>query len=545
MAEQDARQVRISFDAQAQQAEATHAAVVGNLVQEGRQAVAAAQDEAVHARSQAASSDASLNATLVMARTFEQQVHHEAHEAVARSSEESQSAKQRIAELERQLVQSQADNMVLQGLSKASQVGFQPAERSRRPPKPKQDGAEHFRVHTPPRSRGPGPSSIQPISAEASPSNRSAASEQSPGADSYHEVVEALSGRQFQMEHRQAQFENESLSALAAISSQLATLASQTVRAGRQAKRSGLSPSRARSKTVARQPVSQSTTAAQAETTAARSSNPNPVAKPVSQAAKPPSSLKVAATPSAPMPAFPPGQGLTGLPPFPAVATGGSTGFCGTCGSPLHAASAFCWKCGTPKATALSALAKPKAEAKTQPVSQTDVEQMVKMACFSFFGGGKGGQTGQCSFSHSGPPGGGGPHQGDEPPGKSQGSRRRQRSPVVGGDGPDDPDEPESSNESEDYVEENGEEEELDDDEEVEVEPDNASAHGSHLSGSFCVNCGTSFPEGPGSNFCSVCGASQHNPTKACRLEPRLVDQLREVLVPLPAPQEKLRAIGP
>jgi len=72
MAEQDARQVRINFDAQAQQAEATHAAVVGNLVQEGRQAVAAAQDEAVHARSQAASSDASLNATLVMARTFEQ-----------------------------------------------------------------------------------------------------------------------------------------------------------------------------------------------------------------------------------------------------------------------------------------------------------------------------------------------------------------------------------------------------------------------------------------------------------------------------------------
>ena len=72
MAEQDARQVRISFDAQPQQAEATHAAVVGNLVQEGRQAVAAAQDEAVHARSQAASSDASLNATLVMARTFEQ-----------------------------------------------------------------------------------------------------------------------------------------------------------------------------------------------------------------------------------------------------------------------------------------------------------------------------------------------------------------------------------------------------------------------------------------------------------------------------------------
>ena len=105
MAEQDARQVRINFDAQAQQAEATHAAVVGNLVQEGRQAVAAAQDEAVHARSQAASSDASLNATLVMARTFEQQVQQEAHEAVARGSEESQSAKQRIAELERQLVQ--------------------------------------------------------------------------------------------------------------------------------------------------------------------------------------------------------------------------------------------------------------------------------------------------------------------------------------------------------------------------------------------------------------------------------------------------------
>jgi hypothetical protein len=202
MAEQDARQVRINFDAQAQQAEATHAAVVGNLVQEGRQAVAAAQDEAVHARSQAASSDASLNATLVMARTFEQQVQQEAHEAVARGSEESQSAKQRIAELERQLVQSQSDNMVLQGLSKASQEGFQPAERSRRPPKPKQDGAEHFRVHTPPRSRGPAPSSNQPMSAEASPSNRSAASEQSPGADSYHEVVEALSGRQFQMEHR-------------------------------------------------------------------------------------------------------------------------------------------------------------------------------------------------------------------------------------------------------------------------------------------------------------------------------------------------------
>ena len=163
------------------------------------------------------------------------------------------------------------------------------------------------------------------------------------------------------------------------------------------------------------------------------------------------------------MPVFPPGQGPSALPAFPQGGSASSSGFCGTCGTHLHAASAFCWKCGTPKETPTSTLTKPKAEAPAQPLTQEGVEAIVKMACFSYFGGGKGGQVGQCSLPHSTPPGGGQPPDG-VPPGKPQGSRRRFRSPIAGGDDPgDDDDEPESSNESDAYFEENGEEEELED----------------------------------------------------------------------------------
>ena len=80
--------------------------------------------------------------------------------------------------------------------------------------------------------------------------------------------------------------------------------------------------------------------------------------------------------------------------------------------------------------------------------------------------------------------------------------RRQETSPVVEDGGPD-PSDPGGSGESS-YGEEGGEEEELEVDEEVELGP-SPSAHRA----AFCTNCGTPFPEGPGSNFCGVCGASR------------------------------------
>ena len=92
---------------------------------------------------------------------------------------------------------------------------------------------------------------------------------------------------------------------------------------------------------------------------------------------------------------------------------GNSSGFCGTCGSPLPSIAAFCSRCGTPKAITFVALAKAKAEAQAQP--------LVDGPC-------QGHGTPVGKPAHSGQSGGIPPQAGGHP--ETQGSRRRQPSTV-------------------------------------------------------------------------------------------------------------------
>ena len=186
-----------------------------------------------------------------------------------------------------------------------------------------------------------------------------------------------------------------------------------------------------------------------------------------------------------------------------AAEQGNSLEFCGTCGSPLPATAAFCSRCGAPKAVV--ALAMAKAEAQAQPLVDRPCQR-------------RGTPVGRPAQSASAPErtertvieGSGlnekSPSVWSSLSGMVRANetrfRRQQPSPVVedGGPDPSDSDSPDESN----YGEENGEEEELERDEEVEPGP-SPSTHRT----AFCTNCGTPFPEGPGSNFCGVCGASR------------------------------------
>ena len=183
-AERDAHQVRAEFQAQAQQADAKHAAVVGQITQHAEAKHAAVVGQLVDSAERRIDS---ANQALASAQRDILTLTSGANEAVARGSEETLSARQRIAELERQLAQSQARIQEQQTSLERVQV-----ERSRRPPLRQQFGkAEHFPL-TPPRTRGnsPDPATSGP---EAPPRARTPNSGdfQSPGSgNSYNQVVE-------------------------------------------------------------------------------------------------------------------------------------------------------------------------------------------------------------------------------------------------------------------------------------------------------------------------------------------------------------------